>query len=64
MVFVAERNMPSRTHLLQLLCSCLAVVVCVAEPQLSKERVVMTTKYGDIQIGFFPEVRATIKVLQ
>lgn len=51
--------MPSLVVLLQLLVSgCLCVVVHAAEPVLSKERVVMTTTYGDIQVAFFPEVRA------
>lgn len=48
-----ERNM-SLFLALQLIVSCLCLVQ--AEPVLSKERVVMTTSHGDIQLGFYPEV--------
>ena len=44
-----ERNM-SLFLALQLIVSCLCLVQ--AEPVLSKERVVMTTSHGDIQLGF------------
>lgn len=47
------RNM-SPWVILQVIVSCLCLVQ--AEPVLSKERVVMTTSYGDIQLGFYPEV--------
>lgn len=39
----------------------LAVAACVAaaEPQLSDERVVFQTSYGDIEFAFLPEVGST-----
>jgi hypothetical protein len=41
--------------IIQLLVSLFAVVT--AEPVLSKERVIMSTSHGDIQLAFYPEVR-------
>lgn len=54
LIVCAIANMLVLAALLNL---CLGISAAVAaEPVLSKERVIMTTSYGDIQLAFYPEV--------